>query len=92
MCVTHGSQWFMWGGWLYDTHNRHQSVVHTGPQGVGFRTHVCFKIGPQRFMWGGWVDATHILHQPEFPTGPQGVGFRQHKTLSTVVHVGWVAG
>ena len=58
MCGTHGPQWFMWGGWLYDTHNHHQSEVHTGPQGVGFRRHIYFTLGPQWFMWDGWLDAT----------------------------------
>ena len=88
MCVTHGPQWFMWGGWLYDTRNHHQSEVHTGPQGVGFRTHIYFTLGPQWFMLGGLLDATHILHQQEFHTGPQGVGFRQHIYFSDFVHNG----
>ena len=61
--MTHGPQWFMWGGWLYDTRNHNQSEFHTGSQGVGFRRHVYFPdfVHNGSYGVGGWMMNIHSI-------------------------------
>ena len=94
--VGQGPQWFMWGGWLNDTHILNQSKSHTGPHGVGFKRHVYIEGKVHNGSCGMGVSMIHTFSASQSSTLVlMGWDLKEtsiYRTRSTMVHVGWVAG